>query len=262
MKSKHTAVVLMFSILTVIFSTTVVAQDVNELIAQGDKLVKEFKHQEALEVYEKADAASPANWEVLWKISRAIVDIAEKLPTETGEQEDAQLEMYDKAFTYADSSSKLAPENSEPFLRKAIANGRIALFKGVFSVAGIVGQVRDDVEMAIKLNTGGNEIQGVSHYVLGRTHAKISEKWAPARSVLGLGWADIDTALVELKTAVDLYPEFIMIYVEYAKALIREDDYEQAREMLNKALTLQKIDEDDEEKLAEANELLKEIEDE
>ena len=53
-----------------------------------------------------------------------------------------------------------------------------------------------------------------------------------------------------------------MIYVEYAKALIREDEYELAREMLNKALTLKKIDEDDEERLAEAKELLKEIEDE
>ena len=139
MKSKLTAVVLMFSILAV-FSTAIMAQDVTELIAQGDKLVKEYKHQEALEIYKKADAVSPANWEVLWKISRAIVDIAEKLPAETGDQEDAQLEMYDKAFVYADSSAKLSPNNSEPFLRKAIANGRIALFKGVFSVAGIVDQ--------------------------------------------------------------------------------------------------------------------------
>jgi tetratricopeptide (TPR) repeat protein len=262
MKSKLTAVVLMFSILAVFFSTAILAQDVTELIAQGDKLVKEFKHQEALEVYQKADSVSPANWEVLWKISRAFVDIAEKMPVETGDQEDSQLEMYDKAFVYADSSAKLSPNSSEPYLRKAIANGRIALFKGVFSVAGIVDQVREDAEKAIKLNTGGNEIQGVSHYVLGRTHAKISEKWAPARSVLGLGWADIDTAIVELKKAVDLYPEFIMIYVEYAKALIREDEYELAREMLNKALTLKNIDEDDEERLAEAKELLKEIEDE
>ena len=262
MKSKLTAVVLMFSILAVFFSTAILAQDVTELIAQGDKLVKEFKHQEALEVYQKADAASPANWEVLWKISRAYVDLAEKMPKETSEQEDAQLAAYDKAMALADSSAKLAPNKSEPLLRKAIAGGRIALFKGVFSVAGVVNQVRDDVEKAIKLNTGGNEIQGVAHYVLARTHAKISEKWAPARSVLGLGWADIDSALVEYKKAIELYPNFIMIYVDYAKSLIEEDEYELARQMLNKALSLKKIDEDDEERLAEAKVMLKEIEDE
>jgi tetratricopeptide (TPR) repeat protein len=252
----------MFVISAVFFSRLVLAQDVNELIAEGDQLVKEFKHQEALEVYQKADSVSPENWEVLWKISRAYVDLAEKMPAEKGEQEEKQLAVYDKSLALADSSVKLAPDMSEPLLRRAIAGGRIALFKGVFSVAGVVNQVRDDAEKAIELNTGGNEIQGVTHYVLARTHAKISEKWAPARSVLGLGWADIDTAIDEYKKAIQLYPEFIMIYVDYAKALIREDEYETAREMLNKTLTLPKIDEDDEERLAEAKSMLKEIEDE
>ena len=212
MKSKISPMILIVSVIVLFFSQSIFAQDVNELISEGDKLSAEFKHKEALEVYKKADTASPANWKILWKISRAIVDIAEKLPTETGEEEDEQLLMYDKAFAYADSSAKLSPESSEPYLRKAIANGRIALFKGVFSVAGVVNQVRDDVEKAIELITGGNIIQGVFHYVLARTHAKISQKWAPARSVLGLGWADNEIAIEEFKKAVELYPEFIMIY--------------------------------------------------
>ncbi|MBL1213867.1 MAG: tetratricopeptide repeat protein [Ignavibacteriae bacterium] len=246
----------------IIFSASAFAQSAEDLIAEGDKLVKEYKHQDALDVYQKADSLYPNNWEVLWRISRAYVDIAEKMPKETSEEEDAQLEIYDTALALADSSVKLAPDKSEPLLRKAIAGGRIALFKGVFSVAGVVNQVRDDAEKAIELNTGGNEIQGVTHYVLARTHAKISEKWAPARSVLGLGWADIDSAMVHYKKAVNLYPNFIMIYVDYAKSLIEEDEYELAREMLNKAVSLPKIDEDDEERIAEAKALLIEIEDE
>jgi tetratricopeptide (TPR) repeat protein len=259
MKSKFTLAVLLFAI---IFSVSAFAQSAEDLIAEGDKLVKEYKHQEALDVYQKADSLYPNNWEVLWRISRAYVDIAEKMPKETSEEEDAQLEIYDTALAFADSSVKLAPDKSEPLLRKAIVNGRIALFKGVFSVAGVVNQVRDDAEKAIELNTGGNEIQGVTHYVLARTHAKISEKWAPARSVLGLGWADIDSAIVHFKKAVELYPNFIMIYVDYAKSLIEEDEYELAREMLNKAVSLPKIDEDDEERITEAKALLIEIEDE
>lgn len=259
MKSKFTLAILLFAI---IFSASAFAQSAEDLIAEGDKLVKEYKHQDALDVYQKADSLYPNNWEVLWRISRAYVDIAEKMPKETSEEEDAQLEIYDTALALADSSVKLAPDKSEPLLRKAIAGGRIALFKGVFSVAGVVNQVRDDAEKAIELNTGGNEIQGVTHYVLARTHAKISEKWAPARSVLGLGWADIDSAMVHYKKAVNLYPNFIMIYVDYAKSLIEEDEYELAREMLNKAVSLPKIDEDDEERIAEAKALLIEIEDE
>jgi len=94
--------------------------------------------------------------------------------------------------SYADQAVKYGPNQSITYLRRAIANGRVALFKGVFSVGGVVNSVKSDCEKAISLNNGGNYTQALAHYVFARTHAKISEKWAPARSVLGLGWADND----------------------------------------------------------------------
>jgi tetratricopeptide (TPR) repeat protein len=246
----------------IVLSISASAQEEIDWLSKGNQLYKEFKNQEALEAYQKADSASPKNWDVLWRISRAYVDLAEKMPNETGDEEDAQLATFEKALMFADSSINLAPDQSEPYLRKAIANGKIALFKGVFSVAGVVNQVKEDCEKAILQGTGGNITQGVAHYVLARTHAKISEKWAPARSVLGLGWADIDSALVHYEKAKELYPNFIMIYVDYAISLIEEDEYDKARELLNMSFTLPKLDEDDETRLAEAKALLEEIADE
>lgn len=233
-----------------------------KLIDEGDKYIEEFNNQAALDTYLKADKLYPNNWEVLWRISRANVNIGVHMPDKTSEQKDAQLLIFQKAFDYADRSVKLAPDKSIPYVRRAIANGRIALFKGVFSVAGVVNAVKDDCELAIKLNNGDKYTLALAHYVLGRTHAKTSEKWAPARSVLGLGWADNEIAISEFNKAINLYPNFRMFYLDLAKSYIREDEYSKAREMLKKVIESSKKDEDDDERLTEAKKLLEEIKNE
>jgi len=249
-------------ILIILFNANISAQDINQLIDDSEKYYKEFSNEKELEVLLKAEKADPNNWEVAWRLSRVYVDIGEKMPASTDEQEDAQLAKYQKALEYAEKAVKLGSDKSISYLRRAIANGRIALFKGIFSVAGVVNSVRADCEKAIQLNNGDNFAQGVAHYVLARTHAKTSEKWKPARSVLGLGWADNEIAIDEYKKAIKLYPSYIMFYVDYAHSLIREDEYQTAREMLNKALTLTKQHQEDEKRLAEAKKILNDIKDE
>jgi tetratricopeptide (TPR) repeat protein len=165
---------------TILFSlfllSTSIAQTVEELIQEGDKYNTEFNHQKSLETYQKAEKLDPGNWEVLWRISRALVDIANKLPEGTDEQKDAKYNKYKESFVYADSAVKMAEDQSVTYLRRAIVNGRIALFEGVFSAIGTVNDVKDDCERAIQLNNGGNYVQALSHYVLARTHAKVCEK--------------------------------------------------------------------------------------
>ncbi|MEW6701382.1 MAG: hypothetical protein AB1298_01565 [Bacteroidota bacterium] len=253
--------VFLFFFLSVLLINTK-AQSVDQLLDEGEKYYKQFNNEQALESFKKAEKIEPDNFEILWRLSRTYVDIADHMPTSTGEQEDAQLATYQKAVEFAEKAIKQAPDKSVTYLRRAIANGKIALFKGVFSVAGVVNSVRADVEKAIKLGNGGNEIQAVAHYVLARTHARTSQKWKPARSILGLGWADNEIALEEYKKAIELKPNYIMFYVDYANSLIREDDYKTAREMLNKAVASSIQHQDDEKRLAEAKKLLNDIKNE
>jgi len=242
-----------------VLGTTAFAQTLDELLAKGDNYTDQFNNQKAFETYQKANQLFPDNWQVYWRLSRATVDIAEHMPTSTSEQEDAQIAKYDEALKYAEKSVALDSTKSVTYLRRAIANGKIALFKGVFSVGGIVSSVRDDCQKAIALNNGGDYIQAIAHYVLARTHAKVSEKWAPARSILGLGWADLDSALVNYKIAEKLKPNFVMIELDYARALERNDQYKLAKEKLEKAIAAPISDEDDEVKKVEAKKLLIEV---
>lgn len=249
----------LLTMLIFLFTSLTYSQTIEQYISKGDSLYKIFDNEGALKVFKEADEKFPNNWEILWRLSRTYVDIGEHMPTSTSKQEDEQLAIYELSVKYADRAIEKAPDKSITWLRRAIANGRIALFKGVFSVGAVVDQVRDDCEKAISLGNGGNEVQGVAHYVLGRTHDKISDKWSVARAALGLGWADYEIGMKHYAKAVELYPNFMMIYLDYAKAFIEEDDWADAKKMLEKALKCPIIDEDDEQRLVEAKELLEEV---
>lgn len=243
-------------LILVFINSFLFSQTVEELIKEGDKYNTEFNHQKSLETYQEADKLSPANWEIMWRISRAIVDIANKMPEENSEQKDAKFNMYKKSFVYADSAVKLAPDQSVTFVRRAIVNGRIALFEGVFSAIGTVKDVKADCERAIQLNNGGNYVQALSHYVLGRTHAKVCEKAYLLRLPLGLGWGDMEVAIREFQNAIKLRPNMRMFYLDLAKAYIEEDEYELAKENLLLVEKAPFVLEDDDEYLKEAKQLL------
>lgn len=233
------------------------SQDWKKLVEEGDKLaVKQFKNADALKKFEAADKLSPNNWEIQWRLSRSFVDIGEH------SSGNSQLANFEKGKTYADKAIKLAPDKSINYLRRAIANGRIALFKSVFSAPGYVNDARADVEKAIKLGNGGSEVQATAHYVLGRTHNKLCEKAYLVRVPLGLGWGDIDVAIKELNAAIKLRPNFRMFHLELGKAYIENDEYAKARTHLNKVATIPFLDEDDAAVLAEAKKLLNEIKNE
>lgn len=247
---------------TFFFFSNYYAQTAGELIKEGDKYNKEFEHQKSLEAYLQADSLQPGDWEIMWRISRAMVDIASKMPQETDEQEDAKYKKYQESFVYADSAVQLAPDQSVTYLRRAIVNGRIALFEGVFSAIGTVDDVKEDCERSIQLNNGGDYVQALSHFVLGRTHAKVCEKAYLVRLPLGLGWGDMEVAIREFQFAIKLKPNYRMFYLYLAKAYIEEGEYELAKENLLMVEQSPFILEDDDEYLAEAKQLLIEVNEE
>jgi tetratricopeptide (TPR) repeat protein len=260
MKIQKYFFVFIIAVISLCSYNVVYCQSLDELLKKGDNYLDvDFNNQKALEIFQNADNKFPNNWEVFWRLSRTNVYIAEKMPDNTSGLKDAQLAVYQLAYDYANKSVKLAPDKSITYLRRAVANGRIALFKGVFSVAGVVNAVKADCEKAISLGNGGNYTQGLAHYVLARTNDQVSEKWAPARAVIGLGWANMDNAIKEYETAVKLYPNFRMFYLDFAKAYIKEDEYIKAKEMLKKVLESPKREENDDEALAEAKNLSEKI---
>ncbi|HLG32188.1 MAG TPA: hypothetical protein VI362_04050 [Ignavibacteriaceae bacterium] len=245
-----------FALISFTLTQNIFSQTVDELIEQGDLYHKEFNHQKSLDNYLKADKLSPGNWEVLWKISRSYIDLGNKMPDNSDEEKDAKDAVYKKSFEYADSSVKLAPDQSISYVRRAIANGKIALSEGVFSAIGTVEKAKEDCERAIQLDNGGSYYQSLAHYVLAKTHASVCEKPYLLRLPFGLGWGDMDIAIREYEISIKLKPNFRMYHLELAKAYIEEDEYELAKENLLMVEKAPFVLEEDDEYLEEAKALL------
>ncbi len=243
-----------FLILSSIFLFTA-QQDLQEQLAKSDQLFNSFNNKAAYNLLLDIQKKYPNNAVVLWRLSRVVYHIADHMPTSTGSEKDAQLAEYQKAFSYADEAVKADPKNSMAYTYRAVANGKIALFKGVFSVSGIVNSVREDCEKAISLDPNN----AIAYYVLGRTHAKLAEKPKMFRWPLGLAWGNIDDAIKFYNKAVSIDPNFVMFRLDLAKAYISQDSFQQAKVQLQAIPQLPKRDEDDDQMKAEAAKLLQEI---
>jgi FimV-like protein len=167
------------------------------------------------------------------------------------------LEIYEKALEFAKKAVAANPEGAMGYTREAIANGRIALFRGIWESIDLVKQTRVDCEKAIALDSA----EAAAYYVLGRTNAKVCEKPKIIRWPLGLGWANMDDAVTNYEKAIELRPNFIMYRIDCARAYIEMDEYEKARVHLIEIAALPKEDEDDDNFRKDALDLLEEIKD-
>ena len=230
--------------------------DVPFQIALGDSFsTQTFENAKALDAFMKAYSVEPNNYEILWRISRTYIDIGEHQPTATDEEKSKMLETYQKALDFAELAVKANPNGTMGYTRRAIANGRVALFKGVWYSIDLVKQVRTDCEKAINLDKDN----AGAYYVLGRTNAKLCEKPKIIRWPLGLSWATNEDARSNYEKAISIRPTFIMYRLDAARTYVELDEYDKAKEQLTRIAALPTEDEDDNQFRKEAKELLEKI---
>jgi hypothetical protein len=127
----------------------------------------------------------------------------------------------------------------------------------VLDAADLVEAVKADAEKAIALNNAGAMTTAAAHYILGRTHLKLTETPRPLRMPLGLGWGNLADATKHLKAATELRPNFIMYQLDYARALLKGGQGAQAKALLGAIAGLSVQEPGDEERKKEAVEALK-----
>lgn len=235
---------------------TSAAQTAAEIAAKSDSLADvAFQNEPALEVLTAAATKYPGTYDILWRLSRTYSDMGAAINAVSDEQKKQQLDLYEKSLEYANQALAINPGGSMGYTRRAIANGRIALFKGVWESIDLVKGVRSDCEKAMELDKNNS----LAFYIYARTHAKVSEKPKLFRWPLGLAWANIDEAIKNFEIAIALRPDYIMYRLDAAKAYIEEDEYDKARTHLTAISTLPKAYQLDDDSRKEAAELLEKI---
>ena len=229
------------------------AQDVAPLLASVDSLLAMRQLAPAVAVLEQAARAAPADYDVLWRQSR--VQVLQGDAEAEGSR--AQDRFYRDALATAERAVKARGGGPDGLLRRAAAAGKVALFSGVLDAADFVVQARKDAEAVIALRDVPAPTLASAHYILGRTHLKLTETPRPLRMPLGLGFGNLADAVTNLRRATELRPGFIMFELELARALAKDGKTADARERLTRVASLAEQELGDEARKEEAAVLLR-----
>lgn len=223
-------------------------------VQKFDELIRGQKVAEAKNHLGEAIKKAPKDVGLLERRSRLLLILGDQ-----NTNKDEQLRLYDEALKQAEKVIEIDSKAMMGYVRRAAANGKVALFKGVLQAKDLVNQTKADTEMAIKLNNASPYSLALAHYILGRAHLKLSETPKALRMPLGLTWGNLNDAEKNLAKAVELFGESISFRVDYAKVLVEKKHNTGAKEQLNKAIALPQSDPGDPMKLKEAKELLSKI---
>ena len=222
-------------------------------IARMDSLLARNDVPAAVSQVDAALTATPRDYEVLWRASRVRLVQGDLQP----EKSKAQDKLYREALSLAERAIKANGAAPDGYLRRAAANGKVALFSGVLDAADYVIQTKDDVEKVLAMRGVSSLTQASAHYILGRAHLKLSKTPRPLRMPLGLGFGNAADALTHLKRATELRPGFVMFQLEYARALLANDRPADARTVLQQLPSLADQEPGDEGRKREGAELLR-----
>ena len=156
--------------------------------------------------------------------------------------EDEQPELFARAIRAADEAIRLDPDNPEGYFQSAHAVGREAQTVGVLEALnrGYARRTREAAEEALRLDPEMAE----AHLTLGSWHAEIVNKMGGlvARATYR---ATRRNALDYYEKALELAPDEIAVYLEYANGLLllgRNRNREQARELLLRGIDISPMD--------------------
>jgi len=233
------------------FSGSSVAQSSPITVADTDTMVMDSKLDEAYTALSEMLKEDKKNYEVLWRLARLEVLLGER----EGDPED-EKSRYEEALDYANRAIKANKRGTSGYVRRAAANGKLALYEGVLTANTYVNAVLEDCETAINYNSESKDALATAYYILGRTHLKLSETPMVLRMPLDLDWGNMDEALEYLEEATKLRPGFIIYELDYARALIEDDEEKKAKEILSGIKDMEEQEPGDAERKEEAEELL------
>ncbi|HOZ78023.1 MAG TPA: hypothetical protein PLY34_08490 [Ferruginibacter sp.] len=239
------------------FSYAVIyAQDINTVLQEADRLERALNEKGALEKFQQAVRINPANLQALNKCSELCSRIGNR---ETSQK--ARLDYYQAAQTFASIALKIEPQNSAANCMMAIALGRVSLEKSGKEKVKAAKEIKKYADLAIK----NDPLNAKAWHVLGRWQYELSnlsfvEKAAVKVLFGGMPKSSFKEAVAAFEKAKTLSPNFVINYLELAKAYKKNGEKAKAKAAINTMLQLPNTTEDDEASKTTAKKLLKELE--
>jgi tetratricopeptide (TPR) repeat protein len=202
-------------------------------VEKGDAEFAVFRYAAAEVFYEEDLAAYADSADILWRLARVNVCIADIA------DQDRRLELYRRAESFADRCIRADSTRSEGHTWRAAALGNIAMFEGSKTKVKLCHAIKAELEESIRLNPRDD----IAYSVLGSFYMALGNvNWVERRlAALFLGSlpeGGYDDAESALKKAVALSPRVIRHHAELGDLYELEDRPQEALTEFQLVLTL------------------------
>ncbi len=239
--------------LSIIFFLPGFTQDLSSLVKEADRLESIPDEKAAFNKFKLVLRADPANLYGLTKCSELCSRIGAR-----EKDSRARDSYYAAAVTYATQALKYHPNSDEANVVMGIALGRTTLVKSGSEKIAAAKEIKHYAETALQINPNNFK----AWHIIGKWNYEISglsimERAAAKVFYGGLPSASLKNAIQSYEKARRINPNFLLNYLELAKAYRRNDEDQKAVALLKTMQSLPGLTEDDPRIKQEAAVLLK-----
>jgi tetratricopeptide (TPR) repeat protein len=219
---------LIFFAMILMAVTNLAASPLSDAIIRGDSIYETNDYPGSIAAYKNALAIDSLSAEANWKMARSLNLQAELQP------KDKQLALNEQAAIVSQRCIDKDSLIAEGHFQLARAQGRVALFKGVFKSASLAKQVKREADKTLVLDPKHDG----AYHILGRWNREVAQKPKFLRSAIGLGEADKKIGIECFQKAIELNPSYINHHLEYGISLLDMDQKDKAKAEFEQCLKL------------------------
>lgn len=230
--------------------------EISKQLKVADDLHMSGEEQESLNVYEEVLAKDPDNITALWNLS--------VLHAKIGYRKESDQEMrphFKTAVDFAEKAVNSHPNNGYAYYAMAVATGRMSEVLGPGGKIDASRKVKENIEKAAERIP---DFAAVWH-LYGVWHSDVANMSGAVKAAAGLfsgGIPDASNQKAEeyLSRAISMDEDNILFHLDFARHYMKVDQPEKAKPLLEEILTIEPQMKDDPKYIAEAKEMLNDIE--
>ena len=228
------------------------AQSVEDILKEGEAHDIKFEAKEALACYLEVEKAQPDNADVLVKIARQYRHLMGDASSDS-----EKLKLGSSALVYGKKAAAAGPSNSNAQLSCAISYGKMLPLMSKKEQVSLSKAIKDGAEKAVKLDSQND----LAWNILGRWHRNISSMGGVTKALAAMIYERLpegsnEQAVSCLKKAIKINPNRLMHYIELGRVYAQMGKTEEAKQYLQKGLSMPSTDKDDPAMKATGKELL------
>jgi tetratricopeptide (TPR) repeat protein len=235
--NKKSVFIAVFAVSFAVAAIFLCGQTAADHIRQGDGYYANFDDAKALDEYLLAAKAEPANYEALWKVSRAYFDLGDLVDSKEENAAGKQKKMYLESESYAKQAIKANPDDTWGHFFLSAAMGKHALLLGKKEQINMSKRIKAEIEKAIALDNSND----LAYHALGRWHRRMAEIGGMQRFFGGMIYGSIPKGTFEeseryFKKAIELRSDYTNHYLELGRTYLAMKKNDLAAQEFQKCL--------------------------